>query len=107
MVERKWHLKALNHQLSKTRAKSQEDPMPSTHKAKEMKRRVSQRKATHKDQPACANAQIRNANGSGDNQSRERGNLRPKVGSKGAQASQVNSESKQAEEGIACMGKVA
>jgi hypothetical protein len=34
---------------SKTRAKSQEDPMPSRHKAKEMKRRVSQRKATHKD----------------------------------------------------------
>ena len=39
--------------------------MPSRHKAKEMKRRASQRKATHK-------ARARSADGSGDNQSRKR-----------------------------------
>jgi hypothetical protein len=75
--------------------------MLSRHKAKEMKRRASQRKATHKARLLALTLRSETRMAAATPKA-EKG--KTKVGSKG---SQINSESKQAEEGIACMGKVA
>ena len=77
--------------------------MLSMHKAKEMKRRASQRKATHKARLLALTLRSETRMAAATTKA-EKG--KTKVGSVG-EIKQVNRESEQAEEGIACMGKVA